>query len=236
MKTWLQLFRAPNLFTVPGDPLAGFLLASAGATGITTAILPVILASLSLYGFGLLLNDLMDFNEDRLERPGRPLPGGAVEKRTVWVVAILLVILGLATCASIGTRTVLCGGSIATAVAAYDCGLKKVPVISALNMGLCRGLNLLLGATLAHSISPAALGGGFLIGVYITGVTLLARSETRNPAIPPLIGKLIRGLILVQAGLCAVSGAGLAAWASAAVLTLALWPLSIMAGKRFYSS
>ena len=31
LRTWLQLFRAPNLFTVPGDPLAGYLLASYGA-------------------------------------------------------------------------------------------------------------------------------------------------------------------------------------------------------------
>ena len=28
IRTWLQLFRAPNLLTVPGDSLAGFLLAS----------------------------------------------------------------------------------------------------------------------------------------------------------------------------------------------------------------
>ena len=30
MKAWLQLFRVPNLFTVPGDPLAGFLIATGG--------------------------------------------------------------------------------------------------------------------------------------------------------------------------------------------------------------
>ena len=34
--TWLQLLRAPNLFTVPGDPLAGFLLASGGVFDLRT--------------------------------------------------------------------------------------------------------------------------------------------------------------------------------------------------------
>jgi hypothetical protein len=67
-------------------------------------------------------------------------------------------------------------------------------------------------------------------------VTTLARTETSNPAIPPLIGKLIRGLILIQAALCLVSRAGWPSWVAAAVLALALWPLSRIVGRRFYSS
>ena len=236
MKSWLQLFRAPNLFTVPGDPLAGFLLASAGAARIDPALLPVILASLLFYGFGLLLNDLMDLCEDRLERPARPLPSGAVNPRAVWSAAILLPLLGLAVCALIGQRTLCIGGGIVAAVIAYNCGLKKIPVIGAMNMGLCRGLNLLLGATLAQSISTAALAGASFNIIYITGVTLLARSETSNPAVPPLIGTLIRALILIQAFFCFLSGAGRIAPISTAVLALALWPLSIIVGKRFYAS
>ena len=32
---WLQLLRAPNLLTVPGDPLAGFCLVWAGSPDVT---------------------------------------------------------------------------------------------------------------------------------------------------------------------------------------------------------
>ncbi|NBV85120.1 MAG: hypothetical protein EBS01_02380 [Verrucomicrobia bacterium] len=79
--TWLQLFRAPNLFTVPGDPIAGYLIAYAGF--FDTSIVFVTMASLAFYGAGLLLNDLIDIAEDRAERPNRPLPSGQVSPTTV---------------------------------------------------------------------------------------------------------------------------------------------------------
>ena len=72
-RTWLQLFRAPNLFTAPGDPLAGYLLANFGA-GIDGTLPLVIIACLLFYGAGLLLNDFADLEEDRRDRPSRPLP------------------------------------------------------------------------------------------------------------------------------------------------------------------
>src|SRR5690242_3666498 len=74
IRTWLQLFRAPNLLTVPGDPLAGYLLASFGSVDDKLSL--AIGASLSFYAGGLLLNDLADLPEDRRERPNRPLPSG----------------------------------------------------------------------------------------------------------------------------------------------------------------
>src|SRR5678816_3693789 len=72
LRTWLQLFRAPNLFSVPGEPLAGYLLASYGAVE-PKLFLPLV-ASVCLYAGGLLLNDLVDLREDLAERPQRPLP------------------------------------------------------------------------------------------------------------------------------------------------------------------
>lgn len=235
MKPWLQLFRAPNLFTVPGDPLAGFLLASAGAKTLPPALAAVLFASLLLYGFGLLLNDLMDLPVDRAERPSRPLPSGAVKPKSVATVAAIIALAALGICAFAGAKPLWCGGAILLAVIAYDSGVKKIPLIGCINMGACRGLNVLLGASLAGTFSLPALAAAALIAAYITAVSLLARRETENPAIPPLIGKLIRALILIQAVFCAIAG-GLAGWASVAVLALALWPLSRIVGKRFYGS
>ena len=67
VRTWLQLVRAPNLLTVPGDPLAGFLLATFGVLRAQAAF--AVGASLCLYAAGLLWNDLFDLEEDRRERP-----------------------------------------------------------------------------------------------------------------------------------------------------------------------
>src|SRR6266567_8976267 len=87
-RAWLQLLRAPNLFTVPGDPLAGFLLATAGRPDIRLVF--AITASLCFYCHGLLLNDLADLAEDRRDRPNRPLPSGAASPGAVRMVCAVL--------------------------------------------------------------------------------------------------------------------------------------------------
>src|SRR6187402_3064887 len=100
LRTWLQLFRAPNLFTVPGDPLAGYVLAAYGA--FEPAVWLAVGASICLYAAGLLDNDLADLREDRAERPQRPLPSGAANPRTVALAAAVLTGLGVLLAAMLG--------------------------------------------------------------------------------------------------------------------------------------
>ena len=87
-RAWLQLFRVPNLLTVPGDPIAGVFLAAAAANAAipASAMFAAMAVSLLLYGAGLLQNDYFDLPEDRRERPRRPLPSGAV--RPVYAIAV----------------------------------------------------------------------------------------------------------------------------------------------------
>lgn len=295
-RTWLQLFRAPNLFTVPGDPLAGFLLANFGV--VTLDALPVIAASLCFYAAGLLDNDLADFAEDRAERPHRPLPSGAAHVGVVASVAAALCLLGLFACAAAGAMAFKLGIGIIVAVLLYNHGAKRIPVVGALNMGLCRALSLLLGASAAPSrmIPDEALIAAVIIGLFIAAITNLARFETkpaipkvakwlppavllgalvgtanwermggsgdgpagagafrvllalalvlsaviaarlaRSPAppLPPMIGRLIRLLLPIQAAFCAHTG-GLGPIFAA--LLLVLWPISRAVSKRFYAS
>jgi 4-hydroxybenzoate polyprenyltransferase len=128
----------------------------------------------------------------------------------------------------------------------YNFLAKKNPITGPITMGLCRGISVLIGA-----IAAADLGGkpyifpppafnfdppifaAALITAYITLVTILARSESRNPRIPPLIGSLIRGLLFIQAAFCFLAGG---AGRIAAIVLLALWPLSRIVANRFYAS
>lgn len=236
MKSWLQLLRVPNLFTVPGDPVAGWLLASGAGLTFRPAFFLVIAASLSLYSFGLVLNDLMDLRVDRVERPARPLPAREICLFAAWTVAILLVALGIVLCARASRATLYCGIALTAAIISYNCGIKRIAVAGAVNMGVCRGLNMLLGAAFAGAFPIPVIAAVCFVTVYITGITSLARAETANPAIPPLVGKLIRGLIPIQAIFCVISGTGQIAWISAAFLVVVLWPLSQIVGRRFYAS
>lgn len=189
LRSWLQLLRAPNLFTVAGDPLAGFLLANFGVP--TLGVLPALGASLCFYGAGLLHNDLVDLREDCEERPDRPLPSGAAPPRSVWLATIGLCLVGLALCTFCAPLTTLLGAGLLAAVATYNLGLKKIPLVGALNMGTCRSLSLLLGASAApaRAIPADAWVCAVLLGLYIAAVTHLARFETRRST-PPLARRL----------------------------------------------
>lgn len=205
VRTWLQLFRAPNLFTVPGDPLAGYLLACYGALEPVIAL--PIFASLLFYASGLLLNDLADLAEDRAERPSRPLPSGDAHPVVVGVVMVLLALGGLALCAKVGVWTLGVGVALLLSVVNYNMQGKRVPGVGALNMGLCRGLSLLLGATaVPHGeLTIRLMFGGrinhvlvafLLITLFIAAITNLARFETK-PAAPAYAKRLPAVVIAV---------------------------------------
>ena len=164
MKAWLQLFRVPNLFTVPGDPLAGFLIATSGR--LDSRALCAVLASLCIYAAGLAMNDLADFAEDLRERPKRPLPSGAISRSAAWIVVANLILLGLGLCFLAGPAAVLMGFGTVLGVVLYNFLTKKIPVIGALNMGVCRGLSLLLGAAAGLSPDPMLLDGASQIAPF----------------------------------------------------------------------
>jgi 4-hydroxybenzoate polyprenyltransferase len=191
LRTWLQLFRAPNLFTVPGDPLAGYLLASYGAVE-PNLFLPLV-ASICLYAGGLLLNDLVDLREDLAERPQRPLPSGAASTGAVNMVMGLLFVAALMLCLRAGPWTLGVGGVLFIAILSYNLRNKRLPVVGPLNMGLCRGLSVLLGATavphgelsiplMIHRRLDHLVVALLFVTFYIAAVTHLARFETKNAA------------------------------------------------------
>ena len=205
VRTWLQLFRAPNLFTVPGDPLAGYLLANGWEVDIT--LLYAIVASLCFYGAGLLMNDLADEAEDLRERPNRPLPSKAVDRRSVWIVTALLCVGGLGTLALCGKPyAVIAGAALLGAIALYNWITKGWPVIGALNMGLCRSLSLMLGAFVGPvAIHAMGIMAALSFGLYIAAVTNLARHETRPRA--PTLARLLPVLVAAAVGYFGISAA-----------------------------
>src|SRR6266478_6117111 len=132
LRAWFQLLRPPNLFTVPGDPLMGYLLAN--PSDLDWSLAWAVLASLCLYCAGLLMNDLADQAEDRRERPARPLPSGAVRPGPVWGATALLGGAGLlAAWVAGGQPALLCSLAVLAAIALYNFVTKKWPIVGALN-------------------------------------------------------------------------------------------------------
>lgn len=190
LRVWLQLLRAPNLFTVPGDPIAGYLLSNDGFTD--HSLILVAAACLCFYSAGLLMNDLVDIAEDREDRPNRPMPSGQADPKTVQRTLWILNFLGLLLLVTTGSVSSLTWGLIAiAAVWIYNHFSKKWTVLGALNMGLCRTCSVMIGATAGPSPSAVLIATIFAIvtGLYIAAVTHLARYETRPQS--PVLARLL---------------------------------------------
>jgi 4-hydroxybenzoate polyprenyltransferase len=227
----LQLLRPPNLFTVPGDPLCALLIATHGQW--SWRIAPCIIISLASYCAGLVINDLADFSEDLRDRPARPLPSGAVSRKAAIALAILFIAIALAAAASVSRILLILTLLLQAEILWYNLLAKKSPFLAPIAMGLCRGLSVLVGAVAIGPPPTLAIAAAAVIAIYIAAVTALARREVANPKIPPLIGALIRALLFIQAAFCAAAGGS--GWI-AAILLLALWPVSRLVSSHFYAS
>lgn len=184
LAAWLQLVRLPNLLTAPGDPLVGFL--AAGLVSVEspvswpTRVAMVAGASVLLYAFGLVVNDVFDLSTDRRERPDRPLPSGAVSVLAAMVLAGALLAGGLGVAYRSGGAVGWVALVLVGAIFFYNALAKRVPVLGPLAMGACRGANVLMGAALAGTDGlrmPGPIFVAALVAVYIAAVTHIATGE-----------------------------------------------------------
>ncbi|HMB08914.1 MAG TPA: UbiA family prenyltransferase [Isosphaeraceae bacterium] len=191
IKPYLQLVRLPNVFTAAADSLAGWLLVG-GSLEEPGRWLPLVAASMAIYAAGIALNDVVDTEIDRRERPDRPLPSGRVSRRFAARLGGLLLALGPSLAALSGWWESLAVASVLAGCAlAYDAGLKRT-VLGPEVMGACRGLNFLLGMS-----QSARFGGpsGWLVAgslaLFATGVTWMSRSEAESGRRAGVIGGVI---------------------------------------------
>lgn len=187
-RPWGRLFRLPNLCTVPGDPLAGCMLA--WAAGFEPASLPLVAAaaaaSLCIYAAGLVMNDIADLDEDRNTRSNRPLPTGEIDIGQAWVAALMLGGAGIGLAAATGPIGLVVSLILLATVVAYNWRLKRSAVPGAVSMGLCRGLSLLLGAAttgVEGLLSPFVVIATVTLVIYVASVTLIADRETEQVTI-----------------------------------------------------
>ena len=185
---YLRLMRPANIVTALADIVAGVAMAGyyAQTDLIKTALLPVLLlllATTGLYGGGVVFNDVFDAELDAVERPERPIPSGLIKKKNAALLGIGLLSGGVLAAFFVHTGfspSVIIALFIAAAALVYDKWGKHHSFLGPLNMGLCRGLNLLLGM----SIVPAAINEYWFIGIvpvlYIAAITMISRGEVHG--------------------------------------------------------
>src|SRR5262249_51278712 len=126
-----------------------------------------------------------DYEIDAVEQPNRPIPSGRISllaaTRVGWGMLLLGVTLAwVVTFRAEDWRAGVVASILATVILLYDGAIKKSR-FAPLLMGECRFLNVLLGMSLSPILwgkAEVLIAGG--IGVYIIGVTIFSRTDSRR--------------------------------------------------------
>ena len=220
LKAWLRFFRVVNLPTVPGDIWVGAVAMWFGEGVICDYGVPLFnatIAGILLYMFGLADNDIVGAKTDE----GRPIPDGRISMRAARI-----------------ARAACLLAAIAVGLAPDPVALRPLPwmwwpaafalVCSSVVynrtkswalMGLCRGLNVLCGGTVAFCASLTSgedaasplMWLGVCVAVwtvYIAAVTKYSEGEEMDAAKKRRVGFLVGAIVYLQiiALLCFQSG------------------------------
>jgi 4-hydroxybenzoate polyprenyltransferase len=155
--TVLWRFLRPATLPAPVAGVIGGAIAAAGGWPQSTATLLIAAASaLLLTGASNGINQIADIETDRLNRPERPLPSGAMGAGRAWLLVSLLFACALVLAALVNPPYFACVAITIPVTAAYSLPpvrTKRVPLLANATIATPRGLLLVLAGW--------AAGGGF---------------------------------------------------------------------------
>ena len=191
---YLQLMRPANIITAWADILLGFAAAGAVTAEINSLDFVtlgwLILATTGLYGGGVVFNDVCDAELDAVERPERPIPTGRASLNGAIALGTFLLVMGIVAAAMVSNFSAILAGIVAITALLYDKWGKHRTILGPINMGACRGGNLLLGV----SAIPGAVGDRWYLAlipiVYIAAITAISQGEVSG-------GKKITGFVAI---------------------------------------
>jgi 4-hydroxybenzoate polyprenyltransferase len=175
--------RPANLVTAIADILAGLSLAKFIFSTDTLSIQTIILLSVStvgLYGGGVVFNDVFDAELDAIERPERAIPSGKVSKQNATILGFLLLAIGIFCASMVSFESMIIAFSVAVLALVYDKFGKHHAFFGPINMGLCRGGNLLLGMSVMISSLHQFWWIGIIPVLYIAAITMISRGEVHG--------------------------------------------------------
>lgn len=232
LMTYLRLIRPANVVTAIADVLAGAVISGYFLTAQDySPVLLICLSSIGLYSGGIIFNDVFDASLDALERPERPIPSGLISLRSAIVFGSLCFATGLFAAGFCQPVSLLLALSITIACLTYNKWSKHHPFWGPFNMGVCRGLNLLLGM----SLMPSGLSNWAVLFwipvIYIFAITMISQGEVHGGRRKTLLWAALLYLLVI----CTVLYIANTRQASLSILLFIL-PFSLMIYKPLFQA
>ena len=149
----IKLLRPLNVFTSGLAMVIGAgILGTLNNTGTLLLVMAVVMC---FAGAANALNDVVDYEIDKINRPMRPLPSGFVKKRTALFISILLFSMGTLTCLELSETAKVIGIVIAMPfMILYSKYLKGMPLVGNMIVSFILGLSFLFCGAAFNNMSP----------------------------------------------------------------------------------
>jgi 4-hydroxybenzoate polyprenyltransferase len=177
---YLRMARPAGMVTSMADVTAGVAIAGRFESGLDKNFINILLlcaGTAFLYAGGAIYYDVFNAKQDAIDHPDRSIPSGALSPRLVKPIGFILLLTGIAL-AGVGSNL---GGFIALAIAffilIYAKLAKSSPIFSPFFLGICRGLNLILGISLVAFEMQAWWFLGLIPIVYTYAVALIGYAK-----------------------------------------------------------
>jgi 4-hydroxybenzoate polyprenyltransferase len=183
LQAYITIARPANVLSSAADVIGGALIATAAIewlddTSLLLKAFMLVLSTACLYAGGIVFNDVYDYDIDRIERPERVLPSGKLTMKEAKRFGAGLFILGVFFALLVSFSSAVLALCIVLAAFTYDAKAKHSVIYGPLMMGICRGLNMLLGISILSNSIIQHVYLAFVPFFYIIGITLISTCET----------------------------------------------------------
>ena len=166
-----------------------------------------LMVAIGLFGYGSILNDLLDVRHDRAFSPARPLPAGTIQITQAVIGLVGLLIIAILGAMLLGRDSVFLTLIVAAALMFYNAAGRFIPPVGIVTIGLVYAIHMLI-----PSYRMPLVLAIWLIMTHVMILALLVHLlEDKRPRIS------LRGLLGIVAG-----------WAGGSIVVLLARPLSVM--------
>lgn len=203
-KEYLQLVRLPGIFTAFSNVLIGYFFSFSFNSEVI--FLPYLLATSGmLFCSGMIFNDYFDYNRDKKERSFRPLPSGKISKQNALLIGFIFLILANISAFFLGFDSLIISLILSCMILFYNLKLKSISFLGILNLSVIRMLNILLGFSII-GISFEFIQYLFPLGIFIVGISILAKNEIKsNLVIYKKLNKIITIITITSVSILVIT-------------------------------
>jgi len=174
---WFRFLRPATLPAPLAGVLGGAVAASGGWPEDGARLGAALASALLLTGASNGVNQLADVETDRINRPERPLPSGALGRGAAWILVGVLSLAALGLAAAVNLPYLICVAITLPVTAAYSLEptrTKRIPWLANVTIAIPRGLLLVLAGWAVGNGAGRTEAWilGVAMGVYVFGASV----------------------------------------------------------------